>query len=269
MNYNRRNRRSLIISSRNLRRMKAEDGEHGGATPTPSADNTGGNTGGQSGDSTGADNTGQAPDYSQFWAEPSSDESSSAGSAGSAGNGTQGEGSPQNQQERPNPAATLGEDIGKIDFGANIMTQSAIEKLGNGDASEFHANLNNMGREAVTSAIRLMVPIMGQLRDQLRSEMTKTVDSTNTGRDDSAALLAAIPSSSDPKVKPIVESIFAQAKKITKGDRAAAISMTKDMLKLQMQTMSNDLGIPPAGSGNNSGLVTTETVDWLAELAGR
>lgn len=254
-----------LISGRNLRRMRGPEGEGGetGTTPTPSADNGGGNAGGQTGESKSGDNTSAEPDYSSFWRDPSAKESTTPPAGGSAGAGTQGGGSP------PNPAATLAEDIGKLNFGAGVMTESAVKKLGEGDASEFHTNLNQMGQQAVASAIQLMVPILGQLRDQMRAEIEGKVTSTNTNRDDEAALLTAIPSAKDPKVRPIVDTIYKQALKLNPGDRDSALKMTKEMLKLTATHMSDDIGLPPPSSGDNFGLGNAPKVDWLEELAGR
>jgi hypothetical protein len=256
--------------------MRDEQG-HGGGTPTPSptpapsGDNNGGNSGTNGGDSGGGNNNGQSFDLSAFWASPDGGNGAppsgeSAGS-GSSSSGQQPQNGSQQQQQPPNPVQQLQQDIQALTFN-NPMSQEVMAQLAEGNVEGFQAGMNQLGQQAVQQAIRLMLPILSEVRNNLRTEIQGSVQTNNMSRDNEAALLEAIPSAANPAVRPMVDSIFQQAMKHSNNDRKKALSLTKDMLRLQMQTMGSDVGMPPPTAGDGFGN-TNRNINWADELLGR
>jgi hypothetical protein len=55
---------------------------------------------------------------------------------------------------------------------------------------------------------------------------------------------------------------------VTKGDRKAAVAMTKEMLRFTAEQTGGDIGLPPRSAGEGDALVPS-TTNWLEELGGR
>lgn len=257
-------------SRRNLRRltkrlMKDETGDHGGSSSQQQApDNSGGNGGTQNNDSPPNNNGGQQFDYSAFWNSPEGGDGASPRAGESADSQSSSSGQPQGQQTQQ--PASLGDQIKALQFGG-IFNDEVMGQMAEGNTEGFHKNMTQFGQQVATESLRMMIPLMQQVRDQLREEMKSTVQGNNQTRDNDAALLKAIPSASDPRVRPMVDNIFNQALKHTKGNRDAALSLTKDMFKIQMDVLSPDMGVPPPSAGDN--FRSSQKIDWMEELAGR
>lgn len=244
---------------------KDETGDHG--------TNQGQQSGNATGDASsttqtpaGADNAGTKFDPMAFWNSSDGDKTDSAPSGESTAKDSAPSGQ-QQQQVPANPAETLAASIQSLKF-APVMNDAAIAELAEGKTDAFHAQLESFGKEVTQASIRNMIPIIAQIRDQLREEFKSEMSGTLKSRDNAADLEAAIPSAKNPAVRPIVDSIFNRAMTVTKGDRKAAIDMTKEMLRLQSTTLGEDIGLPARTAGDNESLVPSKT-NWLEELAGR
>lgn len=247
------------------RRLKDESGTHGGAVSTPAVvDNSGGNTTPAGSESQQQNNGGQSFDLTRFWDSPVEAAKSDAPPGGSAVTTP----APAGQQQQNPPTNPTVAAIQGMSFGNNVMTETVMKDLADGKTDSFHTAMNTYGQQVAEQTIRTILPIMSQLRDQLRSEMRTEVSGTLTNRDNMADLFRAIPSADTPATRPQVIPIFERAMTHTKGDRKAAIEMTKDMLRLAATSMGGDLGIPPKSAGDGTATVPSNT-DWLAELAGR
>jgi hypothetical protein len=147
------------------------------------------------------------------------------------------------------------------------MTPTMAEEMSQGNFTNFNQNLQNYGQSIARQTIQQVVPILKAVRDQIMNDVGTKVTGEFGSREDSAALIKAIPSAANPKVAPIVKPIFDQAMKVAKGDRTRAIEMTKTMLQMTNSTLVEDtsLGIAPRGAGDS----TASNVNWLEELTGR
>jgi hypothetical protein len=273
--------RPSVILGRHGHPMRSDDrsGHDGGTptpspTPAPSGDNNGGNSGTNGGESGGGNNGGQSFDLSAFWASPDGGSSASpSGESAGSGQSSSGQQQPngnqgQQQQQQPtNPVQQLQQDIQALTFN-NPMTADVMTQLSEGNVEGFQTGMNQLGQQAVQHAIRLMLPILSEVRNNLRTEIQGSVTQNNQSRDDEAALLKAIPSAANPAVRPMVDSIFQQAMKHSSNDRTKALALTKDMLRLQMQTMGSDVGMPPPTAGDGFGS-PSRNINWADELLGR
>ena len=251
--------------------MRDEQG-HGTPTPTPQAsgDNTAGNSGGTGAESSGTNNGGQEFDLSAFWAGPGEGSSASPRKGESAESGESSSGQQQQSgqgEQQTNPVQQLATDIGGLTF-ENPMTREAMDQLSEGNIEGFQAGINKLGQQAVQQAIRLMLPILGQVRDGLRSEIQGGIQTNNTSRENEAALSKAFPAYSNPATRPQIEQVFNQAMKHMGNDRTKAIALAKDMLRLQVQTLESDVDLPPRTSGDGFG-GPSRNINWADELLGR
>lgn len=252
------------IPTRKFRLMKDETGNHGGGNQGGTGDNGGGNGGAPGGDSQQQNNDGQKFDLASFWNSPDDEANKGAPSGDSATPTPSPSGQPQ-QQNQPNPTVAA---IQNMEFAAPVMTDDVMKELAEGKTEGFHKALTQHGRQVAEQTIRTVLPIMAQLRDQLRTEMRQEVTGTLSNRDNMKDLFQAIPSADTPALRPQVTSIFERAMSHSKGDRKAAIELTKDMLRLTSTSMEADLGIPPRSPGDGTAAVPSKT-NWLDELAGR
>lgn len=268
--------RSRPLSLRNARRLrirKDESGVHTGApagfvpaggtptpTPAPGGNNNPGNVGQPGGESQTDNNGGQPFDAEAFWNPPS-------GGEGAGPDGSQGS-APAPTPPGANIGQTLSTALTNMRFSdGDFMTPTLAEEMSQGNFTNFNQNLQQYGQNVARQTIQQVVPILKAVRDQIMADVGQTVQGEFGSREDSAALVKAIPSAANPKVAPIVKPIFEQAMRVAKGDRAKAIEMTKTMLQMTNSTLVDDssLGIAPRGAGDS----TTPKVNWLEELTGR
>lgn len=236
----------------------------------PSDDNSSGNEGQSGSESQQQNNSGQGFDYSTFWTGSGESQSGSSRGGESAESGSGSSGSQQTQQEQKqetNPAEALATELQGLNFNPQVMSEAAISELSEGKTESFHKGLNDFGRNVTQQTLRMTLGIMAQVRDQMMATMREEFQGTLTNKDNDSALLQAIPSAKDPKVRPVVDSIYKRALQISKGDTAAAIDMTKHMMRLQVDTLGDDIGVPPRGRGDSFG--NERPTDWLNELVGR
>lgn len=252
----------MTASERRLGRyLRAPEGHEESGTP---ANNSQGNSGGTAGGTGDSNNTGTGFDHTAFWSG-SDDADGETPATGSAANPPASPGSTEGGQPQ-SQGSSIAATIAAMTFG-DVMTQEAATKLAEGDPADFHKNLNVALRGAVQNSLIQSVGIMKQMRTQILEEVESKIQGSLGNRDNDAALIKAFPSAANPAVKPIVKNIFDRAMQVTKGNRDAAVSMTREMLKFQTGKMSEDLGIPPASSGDSSAQVPSN-VNWAEELGG-
>lgn len=243
-------------------------GGQGGNDSQGGGDNNGGNGGnnGQSGGNGASpqNNGGGGFDPSSFWNSPPADNPAAPNSGGSA-SGNQSGGTQQNQNE----GNAFAQALSGLNFGSGVYTQEAAEAMGNGNADPFNQNMTNFGREVTRQAVIMSAQLMQRHGQQMEERFQRMVEERFGQRDTEFDLGKEIPSYNQPGMKPIVDGIMAQALKLTKGDRKAAIEMSKQMLKFSTKNLGQDFGIttPPNGAGNDFG--TGQTTNWEEELLGR
>src|SRR3546814_15314619 len=64
--------------------------------------------------------------------------------------------------------------------------------------------------------------------------------------------LKDFPAAADPTVGPMIQSVFNQALKNTKGDRTKAVAQTKKMISLMARRTGGDLNLNVAPRGPNA-----------------
>lgn len=229
-------------------------------------DNTGGggsNNSSDGGSEGNQNNNGQKFDPASFWNEPEAENNSSPQSGGSVDGGNQSSGTQQDQV-----GTALASQLGALNFGEGVLTQEAMEAANNGDLKPFHTNLNKFGQDVTKQALTMSVQVMQEFGQRLLQVVESKINGQLTSRDNTAELVKDFPAAANPKVAPVIQSIFDRALRLTKGNRGEAIAMTKEMMKAVATETSGDLNLSlaPTTPGDN---VQTPKTDWIAELVGR
>lgn len=272
-------RRMQTLSARNVRRlgkhgqpMKAPDGEHGGGGDSGGQqqqqqgnggeNNQGSNSGGGAGSDGTQNNGGKAFDASSFWNQPSP-EASPPPNSGSAGGSESGGG-----QQQQNEGNAFAERLNNLKFGTEVFTPDAIKAMNDGgDPAAFNTNMQTFGRQAVRESVVMAAQLMQRNNSMMEARIEELLDARLGQRDSEGALGQSFPSYKEPGMKPVIDGIFAQAMKLSKGNRTEAIAATKEMLRFTHGAAAKDLGLttPPGGAGDGLGTQT----NWEEELLGR
>lgn len=249
-----------------------KDGEgHGGASGGAPAGDSGfggnnqqGNSGAGGGNAPNQNYNGQGFDPSQFWVDPPAQDAPPA--RGSAGNESSGGGSPQNQGDQA--GQRFAQMIQQAQFDSNVFTPEALTALNeNSDLTAVNNNMAKFGQSVMRQTTLLAAQLMQAFGNQMEAKFESMLNQQFDGREADADLVRSIPSAANPAVAPMVKAIFKRALGISKGDRKAAIDMTKEMLKFQSQSMSGDLGLDVPPRSDDS--IPASNVNWVEELVGR
>lgn len=212
-------------------------------TDTPALENNNGVTQGGSGDSDSANNNGgQEDELGQFWDDVEADDpSGSSENLAAAGE------SSQRQQAGKTGAEMLNDAINGLSFGDGLMNQELFDDEGNMDFKAFNEGLQNRLQQAVRQTIFTMAPMLQQLQSGMQQEMETRIKTALESRDDFGALKTELPYADDPEMGPVVQGIYAQAKKRAKGDRAKAIALTNKYLQKLGHTVKPEDDVESAG----------------------
>lgn len=264
-----RNRKSLFLNSTILRGRRLKDGEEGaggggGGNNTPPA---GGNPG-ESGSGGGTqNNTSETFDASTFWDGPPADKSTTP-SGESAGGGTPAGGT--QEQNQPGFAEQLNQQLGSLTFGDAVFDAAIAEEINGGNFEGANKRIQASMQAAVRNSLSMQVQILRPFAEQLMSQVEERINSTLSSRDNTDTLVRDFPAAKDPKVAPVIRSVFDQALKNTGGDRAKAVSQTKQMIALLANTAAGDLNLNVAPRGaDDSGSPPNSVTNWLDELTSR
>lgn len=225
----------------------------------------GGGTGG-----TPANNGGSNFDPNSFWQSPGSDGTGAPNQNGSgsdasnpSGSGTGGSGGNDNQQF----GQQLGQQIQNFTPGP-IVTPEILTQIAEGNVQGLNDAITNSHRVAMQQSLQMSVGIMQRLAGQMMDAMDRRINDSLTTRDNSQTLEQEIPIAKQPGMRPIVDAVFQQALTRSKGDRAAAITLTRQMMQAMHGNMQGDntgLNIPPPSAGSQ-GDQTRSPLNWLESL---
>lgn len=260
-----RNRKMLFLHSHVMRGRYLRDDTPGGGGATPGGgDVSGAGAQGNSGDGGTGDsqqnNTGPGFDANAFWGGQGSGDPSSSnpGSVSDDGSGS---------DDQSGLRDSLEQRLNSLNFGEPVMTQEIFESAQQGDFSGFQNALNQFGAQAVKQALGLSVSVLKPFADQLMADVRAEIASTMGRRDDADQLVRDFPAAKDPKIRPVVDSLYNQALKNTKGDRTSAVAQVKEMMRLMSTHVADDLGLNVAPrSADDSGRPQNAAVNWLDEL---
>lgn len=198
----------------------------GGADSGGGGNNPPGNTDPATGTSATQDNPGQLPDPNAFWKTP--------------------EPSPDSGDQNSDPGVDLGKTIAEGIQGytpSDFFTREIGEQLAEGNMEGANQQFQKLSRDIMQQSVIQSAKIMQHLSQQLLGEVESRISQALGGEKDSQALESAFPSMKDPAVRPVINGVFRQAMQHTKGDRQAALDMTRGMLQAMGKAGSADFGI--------------------------
>lgn len=256
----------------------------GGAAPNPQENpgqgaGAGGNNPGNfglpgQGGSEPDNNSGLGFDPTSFWDDPSSGDSGSSGRTRESADPSQsGGGSPDNSggnnQQDPTVSA-IANRLQGLQLGNNLMSEQVINELAEGNTQTFHQNLNTAFNNAIRESLLMNAQVLEAAMTQMQGQFQSMIDERFNGRDDDAELIRNFPAAQNPRVAPMIRGVYNQALKHAGGDRAKAVSMTKDMMRIMSQESADDLDqfVAPRSAGDDFRPQGKPT-NWVKELLGR
>lgn len=267
----RTSRRNLLATASGrthgyMRIMKAPEGDQGGGGGGGANEGGGGNNGGenQGGGQNGGqsqNNGGQDFKPTSFWEDPAEEAPKSQNQRGNQ------------QQQNGNQNQNQGDDLGtaiankvKGFTAPPVMTKEAMEGVAAGDYSKFEEGINTAIRGSMQETIGTLVGLMSKFGDHIEEKFGKLIESSHTNRDNRSFLREQIPASKNEAVQPIIDSLYDRALSLTKGDKAAAVTMTKGMMKAMAEQSAPDLNLRVAPVGSDSDREPPAKVNWLEAL---
>jgi len=263
----RTSRRNLLstVSGRAIHRgMRAPEGEQGGGgggNDQGGGGNQGENQGGGGGGGNQQNNTGQDFKPTSFWEDPAEEAPKTPNQQGNQ------------QQQQGNQNQNQGDDLGtaiankvKTFTAPPVMTKEAMEGVAAGDYSKFEEGINTAIRGSMQETMGTVVNLLSKFGDHIEEKFGKLIESSHTNRDNRAFLREQIPASKNEGVQPIIDSLYDRALSLTKGDKTAAITMTKGMMKAMAEHSAPDLNLRIAPVGSDSDREPPAKVNWLEAL---
>jgi hypothetical protein len=227
------------------------------------------NNGGNSSDSgqqgqQGQNNTGSGFDAQAFWNEPSPDTGKTP-SGDSVAKPDSGGGNQQQQDF----ATTLREEMSKVNYG-DVFTKENADLIANGDLSGINQAIQGKMQQVQQHSVMFAAKLMQANNDRIMSKVEALLDGKFGNRDNTETLAKEFKGYADPGFKPVVDGVFAQAMKLSGGDRKKAIESTKEMLKYLGKTGAQDFGLnTPPGNAEDSYGSTDASKSLIDELLGR
>lgn len=261
---NKRNRKQMYLTPTIMRgRRLKDDGEPGGAAGDEN--NQQGNSGSAGTPGGDSNNSGSEFDPAGFW----NSQEEGNGPSESAGGGT-----PPNHGAGSSEGGGLQEALSSrlndMTFGDPVFTAEIAEQINQGDFNGVQERLVEMQRNSVRQSLGMMVSILKPFAEQITEEMRSELRNSFTNRDNTESLEKLFPAAKNPSVRPMIQQIYDQALKNTKGDRDKAVSQTKEMLKFAAGTTAEDLDLSVAPRGaDDSGRPASKAYNWLDDLTGR
>lgn len=199
--------------------MRAPDhAEAGGAAAESGAtgDNTGVNSGDSSNTTPTGDNGGQPDELAGFW-EDKPDEKPDADS-----------------DDGVEASKQLGQSLAGLIENyqtPEIFTKETADQIADGDLSGINKAFHAATQATMKQQVAITAKLLGGVMDRMQADFDRRIQSALGNKDSEIALETHFPSAKDPQVRPIVQRVWDQALKNTKGDKERAITLTRNMLE--------------------------------------
>ena len=214
--------------------LKDDEG-HGGGGGQGDSGQGGNNGGGNGGDSNtqggGQNNNGQEFNAEGFWNSPEPEGGNSGESQG-----------PTDQEF----GQSLLQGITQYQGGAVFDAETASQ-IAEGNLDGVNQRMQQMQQGVLRQSLIMMSQILQRFESQMEGRINGAITQNSTQRDDTSMLAEAFPSYGQAAMKPVINGVFQQSLRHTKGDRKAALEMTRGMLRSMGQLGGSDMGIqtPP------------------------
>jgi hypothetical protein len=179
-------------------------------------DNKGGNAGDSENDDTTGDNASQANELDAFWEDKPAEK-------------------PEGESEDDTAAASqaLGAELGGLikSFKApEVFTKEIADKIAEGDLGGVNEAMAARDTALMQHQMVVTAKLLGGVIDRLSADFEGRIQRALGNRDSEVTLETHFPLAKDPQMRPMVQRVWDQALKNSKGDKEKAIRLTKGML---------------------------------------
>lgn len=230
----RKNRKALYLHSTIIRGRRLREGEEDGGGTGESGtqpNNTGVN--GESAPGGQQSNAGQPFDPASFWASDGNDD---------AGDDSNNDGSDEGKEL----GTQLVSQIQAFKPKADVFTAEALEKMASGDLTPLNEAIAESHRAGMTQMLGITAQLLKRfethIEGRFESLVGKRLNESQTNQRDERVLSENFKGYADPAVKPVIQGVWNQALRHTKGDRKAALTMTQGMLQAMGKAGKDDMG---------------------------
>jgi hypothetical protein len=192
----------------------------GGNEPPASGNNTGGNGDGTGNVTPNGDNTGGGDELATFWGDGNGEEPNAESLT------------PEQEKEQQTALGTeLKTAIESFAPPAPVFTQETAEQIAAGNFDGINSIMAKAHQATIQQSLLLTSKLVGAVVKRMQSDFDQRINSNLGARDDNQFLQSEFPLAKDPAFAPMVTRVWGQALKNSKGDRQAAIRMTRGMLE--------------------------------------
>lgn len=216
-----------------LKDEQGHDQSAGGGNQGQQQNNGGGNSGdsGQSGGNQNNDGLGFEP--ASFWNNPEPAD----------GGNSESQQGPSDEEF----GQSLMQSITNFQAPA-IFDAETASQIAEGNLDGVNQRMQQFGQTMMRQAMIMTAQILQRFEGQVDGRIRGSITENSTRQSDEAMLSEQFPSFAKKEVRPVIQGVFQQSLKHSKGDRAKAMQMTRDMLKSMGQLGAGDFGLstPPS-----------------------
>lgn len=215
--------------------------------------NRGGNSSDSNSQASGQNNSGQADDLAGFWDTPED-----------------GDESDDSDDDSATASQALGVELKSAIDGfkpPELFTKEIGEAIANGDFEGVNQLFADSHRQTIQQSVMLTAKMVGAVVNRMQADFDRRIQSALGNQESNQFLEKEFPVAKNPQFRPVVEKVWGQALKHTKGDKAKAIRMTRGMLEAMGSEVMPNLRDAP--NDPNSGVSSAASKSLVDELLSR
>jgi hypothetical protein len=138
-----------------------------------------------------------------------------------------------NDDDPAEASKRLGGEIGQSiqNFQTTQFTKEVADAIANGDLDGINKALTASHQETIKQAVQLSARLVGAVMDRMTKDFDARIEGKLGQRDDTAFLQSKFPVAKDPAMAPVVQRVWDQSLKHSKGDRTKAERLTRGYLE--------------------------------------
>lgn len=236
-----------------MRQQAAEEGGGGGNESPPAKDNTGGNSGESDNQNSDEDNNGQKDELAGFWETPEDEEESD-----------------DSEDDSVAASQALGAELKTAIEGfapKPLFTKEIAEAIAEGNFDGANEALVASHRATIQQSLMLTAKMVGAVAQRMQADFDQRIQSALGNTKNTEFLESEFPLAKNAQYRPMVERVWNQALKNSKGDRQKAIRMTRGMLEAFGSDVAPNLRDAP--DDPTAGINTAASKSLVASLLDR
>jgi hypothetical protein len=129
-----------------------------------------------------------------------------------------------------------------------IFDAETASQIAEGNLEGVNQRMQQFGQTMMRQAMIMTAQILQRFEGQVDGRIKGSITENSTRQSDESMLAEQFPSFAKKEVRPVIQGVFQQSLKHSKGDRTKALEMTRGMLKSMGQLGAGDFGLstPPS-----------------------